>query len=495
MKDHYTILVAMFACLGTFLYGFDTGIATTTIAHLSFVEYMTNPSNAIIGSVVATYIAGEAVGAIMQILIADKLGRLRFMHLQCIIVSLGCAIQTGAVNVGMFLGGRIIAGIAVGALSGTVPIYLSEISPPKIRGLIGGLNGVGLAFGTMTSNWVGFAGGFAPYGQAQWRVPLGLQIPWGIVLFTGLITFMPNSPRQLIQRGRVEEARHEFTRIRSDLQSHVVQEEFGLMKAQIEFELQREIPTFKEIWKTYRRRVLVSVSVQILTSVTGVNVVQYYQTSLYRSLGIDSTTILALAAVWGTCAFLATTVSVLILPDRWGRRKMLLAGVAWVIVVEIYCAVMQRSFQNTDNRIGKGFAILGIYLFAVGYYSLINPVTWIYGAEVLPISIRSKIMGVAAAAHYIVNVGVTQAGPSAFATIHENYYYVFVGCCSVFFVIIYLYYPETKQKTLEEIAAAFGDRVVEIEDHQAANMMAGTEAKGDVSLEHLELDAKHSSKA
>ncbi|KAJ0278307.1 hypothetical protein COL940_007310 [Colletotrichum noveboracense] len=401
MKDHYTILVAMFACLGTFLY------------------------------VVATYIAGEAVGAIMQILIADKLGRLRFMHLQCIIVSLGCAIQTGAVNVGMFLGGRIIAGIAVGALSGTVPIYLSEISPPKIRGLIGGLNGVGLAFGTMTSNWVGFAGGFAPYGQAQWRVPLGLQIPWGIVLFTGLITFMPNSPRQLIQRGRVEEARHEFTRIRSDLQSHVVQEEFGLMKAQIEFELQREIPTFKEIWKTYRRRVLV----------------------------------------------------------------MLLAGVAWVIVVEIYCAVMQRSFQNTDNRIGKGFAILGIYLFAVGYYSLINPVTWIYGAEVLPISIRSKIMGVAAAAHYIVNVGVTQAGPSAFATIHENYYYVFVGCCSVFFVIIYLYYPETKQKTLEEIAAAFGDRVVEIEDHQAANMMAGTEAKGDVSLEHLELDAKHSSKA
>ncbi|KAJ0385245.1 hypothetical protein COL922a_006754 [Colletotrichum nupharicola] len=321
----------------------------------------------------------------MQILIADKLGRLRFMHLQCIIVSLGCAIQTGAVNVGMFLGGRIVAGIAVGALSGTVPVYLSEISPPKIRGLIGGVNGVGLAFGTMTSNWVGFAGGFAPYGQAQWRVPLGLQIPWGIVLFTGLITFTPNSPRQLIQRGRVDEARHEFTRIRSDLQSHVVHEEFGLMKSQIEFELQREIPTFKEIWKTYRRRVLVD--------------------------------------------------------------------------------------------------------------SLINPVTWIYSAEVLPISIRSKIMGVAAAAHYIVNVGVTQAGHSAFATIHENYYYVFVGCCSVFFVIIYLYYPETKQKTLEEIAAAFGDRVVEIEDHRAANMMAGTEAKGDVSLEHLELDAKHSSKA
>ncbi|KAJ3544883.1 hypothetical protein NM208_g2804 [Fusarium decemcellulare] len=486
MKDWYTFCIALFACLGTFLYGFDTGIATTTIAHGSWKNYMDNPSNAIVGSVVATYIAGEAVGSIMQILIADKLGRIRFMQLQCIIVTIGCAIQTAAVHVGMFLAGRILAGIAVGALSGTVPVYLSEISPPKVRGLIGGLNGVGLAMGTMTSNWVGFAGGFAPYGQVQWRVPLALQIPWGIILFIGLATFMPNSPRQLIQKGEIDQARREFTKIRSDLHSHEVHEEFGLMKAQIEFESQREIPTLKDIWKLYRRRVLVSVSVQILTSLTGVNVVQYYQTSLYKSLGIGPKTILALAAVWGTCAFLSTTISIIFLPDRWGRRKMLLAGLAWVVVIEIYCSVMQRSFQHTDNKIGKGFAILGIYLFVVGYYSLINPVTWIYGAEVLPMSIRSRIMGVAGAAHYIVNVAVTQAGPSAFANIGENYYYVFVACCTTFFVIVYFFYPETKQKTLEEIAAAFGDRVVEVEEIQMAQEAFAIEAKAGYLAEHHE---------
>lgn len=345
------------------------------------------------------------MGAIIQILIADKLGRIRFMMLQCIIVTIGCTIQTSAVNVGMFLAGRIIAGVAVGALSGTVPVYLSEISPPKIRGLLGGLNGVGLSTGTMASNWVGFACGFAPYGAAQWRLPLALQLPWGIILFIGLATFMPNSPRQLIKEGKIEDARRDFARIRSDLHSHEVTVEFELMKAQIQYETERKIPSYSEIWKLYHHRVFVSISVQILTSITGVNVIQYYQTSLYKSLGVDPKTILALAAVWGTCAFISNVISIWFLPDRWGRRKMLLAGLVWVICTEVYAAVMQRCFQQTDNRVGKGFAILGIYIFVVGYYALINPVTWLYGAEILPMSIRSKIMGVAAAAHYIVNVG------------------------------------------------------------------------------------------
>ncbi|CAK7215965.1 hypothetical protein SEUCBS140593_002708 [Sporothrix eucalyptigena] len=484
MRDMYPILVAAFACLGTFLYGVDTGIATTTIAHPSWVAYMKNPSNGLTGSVAAIYIAGEAIGAVSQILFADRLGRLRFMQLQCVLVTIGCAIQTGSVNIGMFLAGRVLAGIAVGALSGTVPVYLSEISPPRIRGMIGGLNGAGLAAGTMVSNWLGFACGYAPYGPVQWRLPLALQIPWGIILFIGLVTFMPQSPRQLIQRGQLEEAQAVFTRIRSDLLSDEVHGEFALMKAQIEFEKQREIPSWKEMWRVYRHRIFVSVSVQILTAVTGVNVVQYYQTSLYKSLGITSNTVLALAAVWGTCAFLATAISIIFLPDRWGRRKMLLAGMAWVIWTEVYSAIMQWKFQHTDNKVGKGFALLGIYLFVVGYYCLINPVTWIYGAEVLPISIRSRVMGLAATCHYVVNVGITEAGPSAFAKIGQNYYYVFVGCCAVYSVIIYFYYPETKQKTLEGIAAAFGDHVVNVkEDGEPDN----TEQKPAITIpEHVE---------
>lgn len=90
---------------------------------------------------------------------------------------------------------------------------------------------------------------------------------------------MPNSPRQLIQHGKVEEALRDFTRIRNDLHSQEAREEFALMKAQIEYEMQREVPTYREIFKLYTHRACVCISVQILTSVTGVNVIQVRQLS------------------------------------------------------------------------------------------------------------------------------------------------------------------------------------------------------------------------
>lgn len=109
----------------------------------------------------------------------------------------------------------------------------------------------------MTSNWVGYACNFAPYGTLQWRLPLALQIPWSIIMFIGLSTFMPNSPRYLIQHGKVEEARKAFSRIRRDLHAHEVVEEFSLMRQQIQFEMNRKVPSFIEAFKLYRHRILV----------------------------------------------------------------------------------------------------------------------------------------------------------------------------------------------------------------------------------------------
>ncbi|KAF7595055.1 hypothetical protein BBP40_007458 [Aspergillus hancockii] len=478
----YTFGVAIFAAIGTFLFGFDTGIATTTIAHQSWIDYMKHPSNGLTGAVVAVYIAGEAVGALTQTAIADRIGRLRFMEMMCVIVTIGTVIQTASVNIGMFLAGRVLAG----GMVATVPIYLSEISDPRYRGLIGGISGCGISLGTMASNWVGYACSFAPYGPVQWRLPLGIQIPWGIIMFCGLTTFMPDSPRHLIRNGKVELARSEFKRIRKDLHSDDIHREFEIMTAQIEYEMEREITSYKEIFELFRHRVLVSIAVQTMTSLTGVNVIQYYQTILYKSLGIDSHTILALAAVYGTIAFLANCLTTKYLTDQWGRRKMLLSGLAGIIVIEIYAAVMQRGFQNTDNQVGKGFAVLGIYLFVVAYYGMLNSTTWLYGAEVLPISLRSKVMGIAAASHFIVNVAITEAGPSAFANIKENYYYVFVACSAFFLVVAYFYFPETKQKTLEEIAASFGDKVVIPEENNKGD---GGDDAGKPTSERVEVVA------
>lgn len=113
---------------------------------------MGDPSDGLTGSVVALYIAGEALGALTQTAIGDKLGRIRFMQLMCIIVTIGVSIQTGCVNIGMFLAGRTLAGFAVGGMVSTVPIYLSEISAPHHRGLIGGISGCGYVKNTTSDS-------------------------------------------------------------------------------------------------------------------------------------------------------------------------------------------------------------------------------------------------------------------------------------------------------------------------------------------------------
>lgn len=109
------------------------------------------------------------------------------------------------------------------------------------------------------SNWVGYACSYAPYGPIQWRLPLGIQIPWGIIMFVGLSTFMPNSPRQLIRIGKIDGARTEFSRIRRGGNTLEVEEEFTLMQAQIEYEMEREITSYREIFQLFRSRVLVYV--------------------------------------------------------------------------------------------------------------------------------------------------------------------------------------------------------------------------------------------
>jgi len=276
-------------------------------------------------------------------------------------------------------------------------------------------------------------------------------------MFFGLATFMPDSPRHLIRAGKNEAACDAFRKIHRIPGSLDNVQEFDTLVSQVQMEMDHESITYVQAFRLYRRRALVSIAVQSMTSLTGINVIQYFQTSLYKGLGSSRVEVLALSGAYGTIAFLSNVIAVRFLMDRWGRRPMLLTGLACVAGVEIYAAVMQRVFQHTDNRVGKGFAILGIYLFVTVYYALINSTTWLYGAEILPNAIRSKIMGVACASHFIINVALTQAGPTAFATIHENYYYVFVGCILTFWVIGYIYFVETRNRSLEDIALAFGD--------------------------------------
>ncbi|KAJ6598244.1 general substrate transporter [Mycena vulgaris] len=460
MVNSHIIMLGLFAGLGSFLFGYDTGIITTSIAHPSFKNYMNNPNSVLTGAIVSTYVAGEAVGAIIQMLVGDVLGRKRFMQLLCIIVTAGTVIQTSAQNYAMFLVGRILTGIAVGGLVSTVPIYNSEISPPASRGFIGGLSGYMIGIGGFLANWIGYACGFmSDSNTAQWRVPLALQIPPGVILFIGLQFFLPDSPRWLITKDRDAEALAAFISVRRDLSGDALLEEFESIKAQIHHEQATEVKTFGEAWAKYKRRVIISVAVQTMTSASGVNVINYYQTILYKQLGQTGSNILLLAGIYGTVGVVINFFSINLV-DRFGRVKLLCGASAGLCLDLIYSAVMSQIYAHSNNKVGKGFAILGVYMFTAIYYLGINSTTWLYGVEILPIFLRSKVTGLASLSHFVVNIALTQAATTAFANIGTNYYYVFVATTGLSAVCVYFFFPETKGKSLEAIAASFGDVVV-----------------------------------
>ncbi|KAF8609728.1 general substrate transporter [Ceratobasidium sp. AG-I] len=483
----YTVLCAIFVSVGSYLFGYDSGVLTTTIAQDSFRAYFNHPSQSIIGALVSTYIAGEAVGACFAAWSGDALGRKRTIAIAAAVATVGTSVQAASVHIGMFLCGRIITGMAVGCMILTVPVYNSEISPPKHRGLLVGFSGQLIGVGSMVANWVGFASSYAPehVKDFRWRFPLAMQIPPGLIILLG-IWFLPYSPRWLITQGREHEAHDALKRLMGD-DNEEFEVEFTCMKEQIKLEKAREVKSIVELWKRYRRRLLVSVAVQTCTSLSGVNVIGYYQTILYAGVGITGKTVLLLSGVYGTLGPMANMVS-LWKVDSWGRTRSLFWGAISLVVDLTIVMILTKFFAGTHNVVGQGFIIAFIFCYTIIYYLCFNSVSWTYGAEVLPMHIRSKV---AAFSHFVFNIAVNQAAPTAFARIGYRFYALFIALNFCTAVMVWAYFPETKGLSLEEIAILFGDEVVsepqvdDVDHESVAPYEIGKHVKPP-SVQHLE---------
>ncbi|KAK0204452.1 general substrate transporter, partial [Desarmillaria ectypa] len=363
--------------------------------------------------------------------------------------SIGAILQTAAQNYSMFLVRRIVVSAAAGGFVGTVAII-------QHRNLfIGGLTGFMSAFG---GSW--FACGYVPATNTfQWQFHPSLQIPPSIILFLHLQFFLPKSPRQLISLGCDGEAR-----TGGDLSGVALLKEFNDMREQILFE--------KSDFSTSRRRRGHSQRpgrmfvVHIMSALTGINIVSKFSGGFFLvSLGITGDTALVLAGVFGTVGFIMNLPSIYLL-DRFGYVKLLKWGMTVLYIDLVYCALMIHYFCGSDNNVGKGMTYLGL-----------NSAIWLYSAEVLPIYLRNKILVLASVFQYSRSVAVTEAGPCAFTNIGANFYYVFVTTTFLSAVAIFIYFPEIKGKTLEEIAASFGDKVVYSDDAMDIRDLCHTRVK------------------
>lgn len=147
---------AVFLAIGGFLFGYDSGIIASTIVQPYFIAYMGTPTAAQEGAIVSSFAAGAAVGALLISLLADRFGRKRTVFIGSCISVLGCALQGGAADLTMMAVGRAIAGIAVGILSGIVPMYCSEIATSEDRGKLSGLLQFMLSWGFFVAQWLGY---------------------------------------------------------------------------------------------------------------------------------------------------------------------------------------------------------------------------------------------------------------------------------------------------------------------------------------------------
>ena len=149
--------------------------------------------NALIGAIVSSYYVGNCIGAVISGICLEKFGRKHTLTFSTFGTLIGAAIQTGSMNPGMMVGGRLIAGLAVGILIPVMPTYISELARPEERGRLIGVMGLGIAIGFLFANWIGYACSFAE-GDLAWRVALAMQIPPGLALFISSL-FLPKSPR------------------------------------------------------------------------------------------------------------------------------------------------------------------------------------------------------------------------------------------------------------------------------------------------------------
>jgi sugar porter (SP) family MFS transporter len=313
MGKVFNISLAAFAAIGSFLFGYDSGVMTDVIASPDFLEFFdTEPTSPIIGAINATFSGGAVFGALFGGVIMDKYGRKGTIFVGAVIASVGAVLQCAAYHLAMMLIGRIIAGFAVGLLSMSVPVYQAECAHPKIRGLIIGIAQQMIGVGFIVSTWVGYGSHHVPDSSFQWRFPLAVQALPSVLLSIGML-WMPESPRHLIATDRLDEGMTILKRLHYDgANDDWIQSEFAEIKLTIDAEKSQTAQGWLIMFKVpqWRRRLMLGTLVQVFTQFTGINVIGYYQTIMYEALGFTGSTKLLVAGIYNCVGPIASTFEI-----------------------------------------------------------------------------------------------------------------------------------------------------------------------------------------
>ncbi|KAH7915760.1 general substrate transporter [Hygrophoropsis aurantiaca] len=473
------VLLAIFIAFGGFLFGYDMGVISGCLIMPDFImrfgqpgpdgqPYLSSSRQSIIVSLLS---AGTFVGALAQAFTADRMGRRGSILFWSAIFTAGVAIQTGTTySLIQLVIGRFIAGLGVGSLSAIVPLYNGETAPKAIRGTILVIYQVQIITGIFLS-YLFELGSHTLDNSASWRIPVGLQMVWGLILLSGMF-FLPESPRHLLGTGREEEARQVIAELNSvDASNPLVIEIVEELAFAIKAENEGGKATWMECFSPRNamwRRTLNGMMLQFLQQLNGQNFYYYYGDTFFEMAGAGLSpyviqTILGAVSVAGT-------LPALYFIEAWGRRRSLLIGAFFQSFCAIIVALVGHytlaptgtptSALTARNKAGGdvviAFAVLQVFIYGTTW----GPTPWVYLGESFPLRVRPKSIALGSATNWFWNFMLSFFSPRIVAQIGPMILLVFFGMLVFAFIYVYFAIPETKGLTLEEVDEMYRSGVV-----------------------------------
>lgn len=404
------------------------------------------------GTVIALYLVGGIFGSLSCIFMGDRLGRRKVIFIASGVSVIGAVLMASSYQLAQFAVARLVLGFGTGGYVATVPVWHAEISKPSKRGSGVVTTGFFIGTGITMSLWVDF-GFYYLRGTGAWRAPLALQIAFSLVVMASIF-LLPESPRWLMKKGQVDEAREVLSALEGVTGDvHTLSEDMN--------QIQRSLTLcgqgyFGDVFRMGEQRLLnrtvLAVLGQTFQQMCGINAITFYATTIFQQyLGLDGTTSRILAASIALTQPVGGVVAYYTI-DRLGRRKLMVSSAA---IMAALMAILAGATSARDNKAALYVAVVALFLFpfifTVGFAGL----TFLYATEIAPTQHRAAINALSTAAVWTSNFLLAQVTPVGFDTIKYRYYIVF-ACINVAIVpIVYFFFPETKGLSLEQIDQIF----------------------------------------
>jgi sugar porter (SP) family MFS transporter len=440
VKRRFIWRVSSIAGLGGFLYGYDMGVIAAALIYVRESFALSTRMQEVVVSVV---LIGAMIGAIVGGTIADRIGRRATLVWGGAIFIFGSILAPLSQNIATVVSARALLGLAIGFTSVTAPVYVSELSPPRSRGMLIGLYQfaltLGIAFADLVGYWLA--------AQHAWRLMFGIGvIP--AALFLILILTLPESPRWLFAQNRNGDAY-------SVLKTYTTQEGAALLIEEIRAALQVKVEKrWSALWgPTVRKSLLIAVGFTVLQQVTGINTIIYYGPQIFSVAGITSSKSAIFSTLLVAVMNVLATIIALVFVDRIGRKPLLYAGVTGMTVSLFMLAYYFYHQVSIGSSLGM-IATVCLMVYITCFAFSMGPIAWILVSEVFPLHVRGRGVAAATLGSGTSNFLVSLTFLSLIKAVGNTITFAIYGACCILTLLFVRYIiPETKGRELESISA------------------------------------------